>query len=62
MRHLPYEEQLSLLQSLAPRLPSDVVARVLSLSHTLSTEESANLGRNSIHILGISPNPVPYHV
>ena len=44
MRHLPYEEQLSLLQSLAPRLPSDVVARVLSLSHTLSTEESSNLG------------------
>ena len=35
--------------------PSDVVARVLSLSHTLSTEESSNLGLPDFPVENLPP-------
>ena len=44
VRHLSYNQQLEMLTGLGPRLDQETLARLLSFSHTLVTEESNSLG------------------
>ena len=44
VRHLSYNQQLEMLTALGPRLDKESLARLLSFSHTLVTEESSSLG------------------
>ena len=44
VRHVPFAEQLKVLQALGPNLPSEMVSQLLSFAHTMVTEESHNLG------------------
>ena len=44
VRHLSFEQQLKLLQSLGPNVTPSTVSQILSFAHTLVTDESTNLG------------------
>lgn len=55
IRHLPFKEQMNLLQSMAPNLPSDAVSQVVSFAHTMVTDESANLGLPDFPVENLPP-------
>ena len=46
VRHIPFGEQLKVLQEYGPNLPSQTVSQLLSFAHTMVTDESHNLGLN----------------
>lgn len=55
VRHLPYSEQLEVLQTAGSSLGSDTVSQVLSFAHTLVTEESSNLGLADFPVENLPP-------
>lgn len=55
VRHLPFAEQMAVLQSLAPNLQPETVKQVLSFAHTLVTEESSNLGLPDFPVENLPP-------
>ena len=70
IRHLPFSEQLEVLQALAPNVPSQTTSQILSFAHTLVTEESSTMGLpdfpvdnlpSLIQMLNNAPNMSPIH-
>ena len=55
IRHLPFEEQMTVLLALSPNLHSETVKQVLSFAHTLVTEESSNLGLPDFPVENLPP-------
>ena len=46
IRHIPFSQQIKLLQSIGDNLPADqeTISQLLSFAHTMTTEESQTLG------------------
>ena len=70
IRHLPFSEQLEVLQALGPNVPSQTISQILSFAHTLVTEESSTMGLpdfpvdnlpSLISMLNNAPNMSPTH-
>ena len=55
IRHLPFKEQLEVLESIGTNLNKDELSRILSFAHTMVTEESANLGLLDFPIENLPP-------
>ncbi len=57
VRHLPYEEQQEVLRQIAAGtgLGEEAITKVLSLAHTLVTEESSNLGLPDFPVENLPP-------
>ena len=70
IRHLPFSEQLKVLQTAGPNVPSTIISQILSFSHTLVTDESSTMGLpdfpvdnlpSLIIMLNNAPNTNPVH-
>ena len=70
IRHLPFSEQLEVLQTLGPNVPPQTISQILSFAHTLVTEESSTMGLpdfpvdnlpSLVSILNNAPNMSPIH-
>lgn len=44
IKHIPFSQQIKVLQSIGDNLPDETISQLLSFAHTMTTEESHTLG------------------